>query len=449
MAGVNDFISQALQEGHDINDIVDYTAGSDDPEFKNWGQTWKQNASQPAYQPGAGIVQQTAQSPQQTASDANQVPPSTGLLDFANQHPVATGALALGAATGAHLLNKGVIEPWAIGKRAEAEAKAQSKYPSPGVLVQQDQNQIKLQELELERQKLNMSQGQYDPLENIRLQREQAALEKDQAVAEKERANVEHLRAKTKAIADKADREQKMAEERAAAAKNAPQKSEPVKTAPVVPQTAKTVEDQLIAKKTAELGLPPSVPAGNPKVTAGEVESIVNSEANKQANAQPAKTKKEPVNKVPEGHVFKEGIGPGDNWLYNTHGAEGRKAILNEFNEGKPVGSYEAALELNKKAQAKSIGPAIPREVALNRGIQPPETNFGKLGKAAKIGGVAGLLIAAADVANAKTPQERKNAKSVLGEMMLPLGAIPFGLNSNESEELAKRAKMPPTISRK
>ena len=54
--------------------------------------------------------------------------------------------------------------------------------------------------------------------------------------------------------------------------------------------------------------------------------------------------------------VFKPGLGPGDNWLYNTYGAEGRKAILSQFNEGKPAGSYEDAVALSKKAQNVAAG---------------------------------------------------------------------------------------------
>lgn len=105
--------------------------------------------------------------------------------------------------------------------------------------------------------------------------------------------------------------------------------------------------------------------------------------------------------KLPEGMSFRADLGPGDNWLFNTYGPEGRKAILSQFNEGKPAVSYERAKELSQMLQQERVGPAIPRDVAKERGIAPPETNYGKLGKAVKVAGVAGLGLTAAQLAQA------------------------------------------------
>lgn len=162
--------------------------------------------------------------------------------------------------------------------------------------------------------------------------------------------------------------------------------------------------------------------------------------------------------KLPEGMSFRADLGPGDNWLFNTYGPEGRKAILAQFNEGKPAVSYERAKELSQMLQQERIGPAIPRDVAKERGIAPPETNYGKLGKAVKVAGVAGLGLTAAQLAQAAQQAQQGNygaarefGFNLLG--MIPgiasafnLGTYAPELGAGEQKELAKRRRMAPTI---
>lgn len=157
--------------------------------------------------------------------------------------------------------------------------------------------------------------------------------------------------------------------------------------------------------------------------------------------------------KLPEGVSFRADLGPGDNWLYNTYGAEGRKAILGQFNEGKPAVSYERAKELSQMVQQGRTGPVIPRDIAKERGIAPPETNYGKLGKAVKVAGAAGLALTAAQMAQAAQQAQkgdysgaREFGFNLLG--MIPglgtafnLGTYAPELGAGEQEELAKRWK--------
>ena len=155
--------------------------------------------------------------------------------------------------------------------------------------------------------------------------------------------------------------------------------------------------------------------------------------------------------KLPEGMTFRADLGPGDNWLYNTYGAEGRKAILSAFNEGKPAVSYERAKELSQMVQQGRVGPVIPREIAKERGIAPPETNYGKLGQAIKVAGAAGLGLTAAQMANA-AQQARQGNYAPAGEFgfnllgLLPglgtafnIGTYSPELGAGEQKELAKR----------
>jgi hypothetical protein len=137
---------------------------------------------------------------------------------------------------------------------------------------------------------------------------------------------------------------------------------------------------------------------------------------------------KEAQAKAMEGLTFRQDLGPGDNWLFNSFGAEGRKAILSKYNEGNPAGSYENAQQIFKRMQEERVGPGrseLPRDIAKERGVPPPETNYGKLGKTAKMAGVAGLALTAAQLAQAKNASQ---ARQTVGEALLPLGLTPSTL---------------------
>lgn len=162
--------------------------------------------------------------------------------------------------------------------------------------------------------------------------------------------------------------------------------------------------------------------------------------------------------KLPSDITFRADLGPGDNWLFNTYGPEGRKAILSQFNEGKPAVSYERAKELSQMLQQERVGPAIPRDIAKERGIAPPETNYGKLGKKMAVAGVAGLGLTAAQLAQA-AQQAREGDYGAAREFgfnllgMIPglatafnLGTYAPELGAGEQKELAKRKRMAPTI---
>lgn len=211
---------------------------------------------------------------------------------------------------------------------------------------------------------------------------------------------------------------------------------------PVVKTGAQAAQEAVAAGQLPAKGLSPA--------TSQDIEIL--------ANAAKAKTEKEIAKagikppeqktfateadlkaKMPEA-VFKAGLGPGDNWLYNTYGAEGRKAILNQFNEGKPIGGYKEAVELSKKAQQVTAGPQIPRDVAKTRGIAPTETNYGKLGKVGKVAGVAGLLMTAAEAANAAQKKDYGKVVDLLSDLFVLPFAQSTELSSGtlDSEEARK-----------
>jgi hypothetical protein len=178
----------------------------------------------------------------------------------------------------------------------------------------------------------------------------------------------------------------------------------------------------------------------------------------------PTKKTGRPAASTLEPTTFRPDLGPGDNWLYNTAGPDRRKLILEEFNNGKPAKDEKTAYKLYQQYKEKypkdMFGPVIPLEVAKSRGIPPPE-NYGKLGKAAKIGGVAGLALTAAELANAAQQSKKGNDAPLRESLFNLLGMVPGlgtaftagtytgGTNEGEMEELARKRQMAPEITKR
>jgi len=224
----------------------------------------------------------------------------------------------------------------------------------------------------------------------------------------------------------------------------------PTQASPVTPPPATTVAP-----------VAPVAPPVTPTPTSstspvGQV--VATSPTSQGVEATVAKT--EPIVKVKgsaEPTTFRADLGPGDNWLYNTAGPEKRKAILKEFNNGKPAKTYDEAQRLwNMYVESRRegfTGPEMNKEVRKERGI-PPRENFGQLGKVAKVAGVAGLALTAAQMAQA-AQAARKGDYSQAAEMGFNmLGLIPGmgvgfnalthagGLNENEAKDLAYLRKV-------
>jgi hypothetical protein len=130
-----------------------------------------------------------------------------------------------------------------------------------------------------------------------------------------------------------------------------------------------------------------------------------------------------------EGKVFKEGFGGADNYLEKQMGFDIRRFMKDEFNQGKPYGGGQAAMD-KAYADIKKYDTWLKENIpvqTLNReerkamGIPPPK-DYPVLGKAMKVGGVAGLLMTAGQAANAK------EAMGNVAEALLPLGMTPSEL---------------------
>ena len=161
-----------------------------------------------------------------------------------------------------------------------------------------------------------------------------------------------------------------------------------------------------------------------------------------------------------EGKTFLPGYGAGDNSLFNTYGAEGRRAILEKFNDGKPLGSDENYKELNKKLR-KGVPASEVADLMARLPAASEAGNYGPLGKKAliKAAGVGGLLLTAGELANAAQKAKEGNLAPASETGFNLLGMIPGlgtafnaatyskGLGEGEAEALAKKRAIPPPAS--
>ena len=150
-----------------------------------------------------------------------------------------------------------------------------------------------------------------------------------------------------------------------------------------------------------------------------------------------------------EGKTFLPGFGAGDNNLYNTYGAEGRKAILEKYNNGKPIGSYENYEALNKKLKAGVPIGDVP-DLMSKLPAEEEAGNYGKLGRKGlvKATGVGGLLVTAAQLSHAAEQAKKGNyapARESLFDLVSALGGVGGmaathmgGLNKDEEKQLAQ-----------
>ena len=130
-----------------------------------------------------------------------------------------------------------------------------------------------------------------------------------------------------------------------------------------------------------------------------------------------------------EGKVFKKDFGGADNYLEKQFGPDIRRFMKDEFNQGKPYGGGQAAMD-KAYADIKKYDAWLKENIpvqTLNReerkamGVPPPK-DYPVLGKAMKVGGAAGLLMTAGQAANAK------EVMGSIGEALLPLGMTPSDL---------------------
>jgi len=193
-------------------------------------------------------------------------------------------------------------------------------------------------------------------------------------------------------------------------------------SAPVAPPSVQAL-DQAFAASVA----PPAVQ------TAPAAPVAPTPQASAEPTTEPKKTGGRPTKQAVaaemEGKVFKEGFGGADNYLEKQFGPDIRRFMKDEFNQGKPYGGGQAAMD-KAYADIKKYDTWLKENIpvqTLNReerkamGVPPPK-DYPVLGKAMKVGGAAGLLMTAGQAANAR------EAMGNVAEALLPLGMTPSEL---------------------
>lgn len=460
MADVHGFISNALQEGHPIEDIVGFLGESQDPDEKAWADRWKATAAAPEYQPGAGIKEDKTGAP------------SAGLLEKVDQMTpgqIATGVIGTGLALKAPSIYQGYQENKIANRKLDIEARKADLYAqqvnkqgmTPAVAEPFFAPELagapeapKLSPLEEAR--INTERARAEAIQaKIALQERKIALEEQKAKAAQEAkaatasaqkttssgaVNPEDrqmLQSSEKAKMDKAiTAEQKVTEASSRAAQAAEALAVPPPVAPTAPVAA--------TPTPAPVANQPVVPPKGPEITltpSAEVVSemqvvpkeAVPQEAPRPAGSVPPKAKDKltfkKIEELPKDMQFKAGVGGGDSWLHDIVGPDIRKFIIDEFNGGKPIGGGKEGMEKAYGMVSKYeqwLKENIP-EQTLTRSERkfagiPPAKQYGPLGKAVKVAGATGLLMTAAQSANAA-----ELARNV-GEALLPIGATPSEL---------------------
>lgn len=393
-SNINEKVQQALEEGHAWEDIKAHLSTLDNPEAKSYLSGLK-----------------TATSSNPSTSNVQ-----TGLIDWAQANP--QDALLYGAGAYAALQAPKIASKVAdyrlkqreLGLKERSLAAYESQVakqgaPASDLLNPKDELINSVRQNEFDQQKTAASNLQ-----------EQIAQERlKQAQLKTQRAEVEHqnwLAKNTLSEAEQAFGRKAKDPAELRLMQTAVQQQAgkgPVAPTPGVP--APMAELPVIQSPAATT--PPAqtwgAPVNQAPVQPANVLSTGSTAESAEAPIKQVEKVKEAVTptavKGPvEPTTFRADLGPGDNWLYNTAGPEKRKAILKEFNDGKPAGSYDEAQKLWAKyiesRRETFTGPEMTKEVRKERGI-PPRENFGQLGKVAKVGGVAGLALTAAQIAQA------------------------------------------------
>tara|TARA_R110000868_G_scaffold117657_2_gene312749 strand:- start:30 stop:1241 length:1212 start_codon:yes stop_codon:yes gene_type:complete len=208
-------------------------------------------------------------------------------------------------------------------------------------------------------------------------------------------------------------------------------------SAPVAPPSVQSLDQSFAASVAPPVAPPVGAESPNPYMSVGTTPAAPSAPVAPTqptpAATEPKKTGGRPTKQAVaaemEGKVFKEGFGGADNYLEKQFGPDIRRFMKDEFNQGKPYGGGQAAMD-KAYADIKKYDAWLKENIpvqTLNReerkamGVPPPK-DYPVLGKAMKVGGAAGLLMTAGQAANAR------EAIGNVAEALLPLGMTPSDL---------------------
>ena len=193
--------------------------------------------------------------------------------------------------------------------------------------------------------------------------------------------------------------------------------------APVAPPSVQSLDQAFAASVAPPVAETPNPYMGVGATPAAPVAPVQPTPAATEPKKTGGRPTKQAVAAEMEGKVFKEGFGGADNYLEKQMGPDIRRFMKDEFNQGKPYGGGQAAMD-KAYADIKKYDAWLKENIpvqTLNReerkamGVPPPK-DYPVLGKAMKVGGAAGLLMTAGQAANAR------EAIGNVAEALLPLG---------------------------
>jgi predicted GNAT family acetyltransferase len=141
---------------------------------------------------------------------------------------------------------------------------------------------------------------------------------------------------------------------------------------------------------------------------------------------------------IPAGYAFVPGADIGGmNTARNRLGQEGYTEFVKA--QGTPFGTYDETQKVLKSLDENRIGPILTREQRKTIGAPMLPTTTGLGGKAIKVGGVAGALLAVADLASAQSLPEAAaiGGNIAVGALPLPLQALTYMKGAGEGEDAA------------
>jgi hypothetical protein len=383
MTAAHDFVSQALQEGYGMDEIVAHMSGSKNADMSGWASKWQATAAAPVYGAGQYPLEETktdrmsqfvAQGQKEQEEEQKKFAKELqGGFEIPSWMKTPEGLTAAGATLyGGFKVGQGVadklidmapkgfksITERLINKTPEIDRTVDvpmATQPSP---VQQAQQ--KVVDIKNAMAAKGPAPAPQAPVQGIQPPVTPTLTE---AIATGQ--------SPTKAIqADLAP----LVDE-AAPAKSAPPPAEKKKRAPKVQETFKSLAD------------------------------------------------------IPPGTTFRPELGNLDRTLFNIVGAEHRRNAMDLLNEGKPFGQVADTNKAISPLLAdywKAVQGQIPetilsRKERENLGVKTEFGNYGGLGRYAKVGGVVGTLLTAAQAANA-TQEAKQGNTAPAKEMGFDLG---------------------------
>lgn len=213
------------------------------------------------------------------------------------------------------------------------------------------------------------------------------------------------------------------------------------KEAPVITTTATTQPATMTAV------VPTETPATTTVASVTPTEEKVSKGPKKEPVVASFKTAKD----IPEGFVFRPDVGNLDRSMFNILGPEHRQYAKELLTGGKMFGHSpdvnadvsKLSTEYFQKLQSQIPEAILSRDERRAQGIPSKFGNYGlqNFGRAAKVAGVAGTLFAVADLANAKTSEQKATAGANLIGSILPPGAdiLEAGKGSTLSPEQVRQ----------